>query len=76
MKKNLSKRIIIFVSLLSTILLFSQPSYEDDTGVFNLEGGDTAPAGCIDSEICLFTIVGVGLAFYYFYRKRVNEFNE
>ena len=73
MKKNLSKGIITFVFLLSNILLFAQPGAIDDSGALNLEGGDPAPAGSIDSELYLFILVGVGLAFYYFNKKWINN---
>ena len=73
MKKNLLKGIITFVFLLSNILLFAQPGAIDDSGALNLEGGDPAPAGSIDSELYLFILVGVGLAFYYFNKKWINK---
>ena len=73
MKKNLLKGIFTFVFLLSNILLFAQPGVIDDSGTLNLEGGDPVPAGSIDSEIYLFILVGVGLAFYYLNKKRNNK---
>lgn len=73
MKKNLLKGIITSIFLISNILLFAQPGAIDDSGALNLEGGDPEPAGSIDSEIYLFILVGVGLAFYYFNKKLNNK---
>ena len=73
MKKNLLKGIITFVFLLSNMLLFAQPGAIDNSGTLNLEGGDPAPAGSIDSDIYIFILVGVGLAFYYLNKKWNNK---
>ena len=73
MKKNLLKGIITFVFLLSNMLLFAQPGAIDNSGTLKLEGGDPAPAGSIDSDIYIFILVGVGLAFYYLNKKWNNK---